>query len=246
MADDIPVDQDGSQSMYSQIDKRLSSIFGPINRELEGVMGKPDPVQTFMMALSALRPGAMSPRGGSMPFFMQQPRGPGTPQVPPGGQTPIIGGVRPGITERGAPSTGVWPTDQFPPVIPETPVASNIPLATGQPQVNSIPRGPQMDPRFGGSTPLGTKQQPVIPPNSNDMVLRMLQEGTGPFGALGPTTRMSGAGVGGRFRPQTFDPSTEMASRFSDMFSGRRVLTPANRTSDQSFNLSVIRQLLGE
>lgn len=65
MADDIPLgggqpqQRTGQQlpGMMSRINQGMNNFFGPINRGIEGVTGKPDPTRTLLMALGAMRPG---------------------------------------------------------------------------------------------------------------------------------------------------------------------------------------------
>lgn len=86
--------------------------------------------------------------------------------------------------------------------------------------------------------------QPQSPPNASALILRMLQERANPMGVL-ESTRMNNMTAPGQFRPMSFDPRIEQASRLGDAMGGTKVLTPANRSPNQNYNLAIIRQLMG-
>ena len=52
-----PTSGSGNQSMYQRVDQALTNTFGPINRGIESVTGKPDPMRNLFLALSAMRAG---------------------------------------------------------------------------------------------------------------------------------------------------------------------------------------------
>lgn len=107
----------------------------------------------------------------------------------------------------------------------------------------------------GGLGVLGAAPRPMPPPQpsqvptSNDLILRMLQDRANPMGVL-HSTRMQKAKEA-PLRAHTFDPGVELspvtqsvdAARGQSGIPGGGVLTPANRTPTQEYNLSLIRQL---
>lgn len=92
---------------------------------------------------------------------------------------------------------------------------------------------PRMAPRMGN--------QPVAPPSSNDLILQMLQQRANPRGVLQSTRSEQAAQA--PFRGQTFEPTAEALMRPVDAMNGTRVLTPANRSPDQTYNLAIMNQL---
>lgn len=87
----------------------------------------------------------------------------------------------------------------------------------------------------------GTVNQPVSPPSSGDLILQMLQQRANPHGVL-QSTRSEIAG-NPPFRAQSFIPEHEAIQSPWDAVHSRRVLTPANRTSQQEYNLALMRRL---
>lgn len=103
--------------------------------------------------------------------------------------------------------------------------------------------GPGTRMPMGFRPPMPRFNQPPTPPSSNDLILQMLQSRANPHGVL-QQTRMQNAMSPSQFRPMSFNPRIEQASRLPDAMAGTRVLTPANRSGAQEYNLSLIRQLM--
>lgn len=101
------------------------------------------------------------------------------------------------------------------------------------------PGGGMMAPRMQPRIP----NQPQSPPGSSDLILQMLQQRANPQGVL-QSTRTANATAPDRFRPMSFDPRMEQAHRAPDILNNTQVLTPANRTPSQEYNLAVMRQML--
>lgn len=98
------------------------------------------------------------------------------------------------------------------------------------------------------SPPL-TREQPTIGnqpmglPNSAELAAQAAQSRANPYGVY-ESTRRADATNPSRFRANTFNPSTEMSMMPFDATRGTRVMTPANMTADQRYNMSVMQQLL--
>lgn len=194
-------------SLYQQLDQGLTNVFGPINRGLRSVISPMSPAETFMMALSAIRPGA----GGAVPRLNAQPqlRLPTKAQdnVPPGGTSSHYWVPFETRSTSASRMSGIEPphADQI------------IPL--------------RFTPRFGSQAPPHRRGQTLGQGVSYDIVA-----GSG-------TPRPSS--ITTDFRINSFKPQIE--SRIQQLRPSTRTLTPANSlTPEQQYNLSLMRQLLGE
>lgn len=83
--------------------------------------------------------------------------------------------------------------------------------------------------------------QPQSPPSSSDLILQMLQQRANPNGVLQSTRSQQASNP--PFRANSFDPAHETIARPWDSVHGQRVLTPANRTPSQEYNLALMRML---
>lgn len=149
---------------------------------------------------------------------------PGIGQMPVNMRPGMIG--RPQPAYRNVPSEGI--VNQQIPSFNDSQVASAM---------NRMPDFPMPAPN-----PLGN--QPVRPPVTSQLISRMLGRRANPMGVLEQTRNENFRRPG--MRPQTFDPAVEAELSPGDALFGRQVMTPANRTPAQSYNLALIRQLMGK
>jgi len=258
MADDIPV-EGGSTfgNLGRSIDTRLNNIFGPINRGIERLMEPPPSEYRRMNIPHFSYVGGVLRDNTNLNQGFGKPGAPTLTQRAISGVLQALGVVRPGANMMPFRYGGV-PRIPNPEYIPEFSVrgwGTHPGFAGRWQQTNPANRYSSSDvvpfvnrhiPDFPMSRP-PMQNQPSSLPSISDLSNRMRMMGgrLNPLGVTPADRQMRGSSY--QYRGNTFEPSVEMDPSVQALDRARgpgMVLTPANRTPTQSYNLELMRQLL--
>lgn len=233
MADDIPV----GGGALSQANQYLTDVFGAINRNIEG---KPSEERRMNIPRLTHMGGGIMRDNTNLNQAFGKPGAPTTTQQMLGGAMSALGALRPGL---GAMPVSMRTSGMRPETVyMNAPAKGIINQPANNYQSRNLVDAVRGMPDFPMPAPMAN--QPNSPPTIGRLMHQMLSQRAQSPSGITPETRNSNQ-FNPNMRPQSFNPNLERQLVPGDAIFGTDVMTPANRSPQQSYNLALIRQLLG-